>query len=186
MMALAGVLDVLALAESAIIGRPGWKLDSGATQHITNTTAAFRNFISYGVPKILLVGKAGVKLAALGEGTIVLRLPSPVGAGQLGGATSDFTMTRVWYCPDCPFQLISTRRVVEAGHTIQLDSKGATILAPDGRLSVWLGMDVSGLYSCLPEAELEGIPAAMEGVAGLVFDVADNVLPQGMRNQLVC
>jgi hypothetical protein len=176
------VLDVLALAESTILSRPGWKLDSGATQHISNATAGFRNFISYEVPKILLVGKAGTHLAALGEGTIVLRLPSSEGADRLGGE-SDLILTRVWYCPDCPFQLISTRRIVEAGHTIQLNSERATIMSSDGSLSVWLDMDVSGLYSCLSGAQLDGLPAAA-GAAGVITAVpivAGGSLSQGMH-----
>lgn len=147
----------MAISESSILSRGGWKLDTGATQHISNTTSGYRDFVSYAAPKLLMVGKAGVHLAALGEGVIVLRLPTS--EDQMGGMT-DFTMSKVWYCPDCPFQLMSSRRIVEAGHTIQLTGTGATILASSGDLSVWLGMDVSGLYSCLPDAQLDGCPTA--------------------------
>jgi hypothetical protein len=163
---LAGVVDVLALAESAVLSMSGWKLDTGATQHISNTTSGYKDFVSYAAPKLLLVGKAGVTLAALGEGVIVLRLPT---SGDQLGVVTDFTMTKVWYCPDCPFQLISSRRIVQSGHTIQLDDIGATILSSSGETSVWLGMDASGLYSCLPDAQLDGCTTA-DGVAGSVTD----------------
>ena len=62
----------------------GWKLDSGATQHIVNVTSYFTSFVSYGTPKVLQVGKAAVYLRAVGEGTVVLKIPpKPAEAGRL-------------------------------------------------------------------------------------------------------
>jgi hypothetical protein len=165
------VLDVLAAAESEPFFRQGWKLDSGATQHISNTTRGFSSFSSYGVPRVLQVGKAEVYLRALGEGTIVLKVPTGPGAG--GSAVGDLILTHVWYCPDCPFNLISTRRVVQAGHSIKLTSTGAAILALNGELAVWLEMDKSGLYSCLGDASAD--PPGVAGVA-----VEGSTLPSGM------
>jgi hypothetical protein len=125
--------------------------------------------LSYGAPRLLQVGKAEVYLRALGEGTIILKLP----AGHGGSAVVELILTQVWYCPDCPFNLISTRRVVQAGHSIKLTSTGAAILAPDGRLAVWLEMDGSGLYSCFEDG-----PTEPPGSAGVV--VEGSTLPPGM------
>jgi hypothetical protein len=135
-----GVVDVLAFMQDKTSSE-GWKLDSGATQHITNTTTGYTSFTSYGTAKLLMVGKAAVHLQALGEGTITLSVPS--GNGQ-GGATLE--LTKVWYCPECPFQLISTRRVVQGGSEIRLDAEKAVIWS-HGRPAIMLPMDSAGLYS---------------------------------------
>jgi hypothetical protein len=139
--------DVLALAQSVSLMTQGWKLDSGATQHISNTTDVFSSFTPYEAPKLLQVGKAGVFLTALGEGTTSMQLPTGPGPGA---DTGTLTLTKTWYCPDCPFQLISTRRIVGAGYKVLLENGGATIMDADRHPLVWMELDASGLYTCLP------------------------------------
>lgn len=133
----------------------GWKLDSGATQHISSTTDLFSSFAPYEAPRLLQVGKAGVFLTALGEGTVSMLLSAGsearVAAGAGPGAGSlTLTLTKTWYCPDCPFNLISARRIVGAGYQILLEDSGATILNADKQPLMWLELDASGLYTCWP------------------------------------
>jgi hypothetical protein len=152
----------------------GWKLDSGTTQHICNTSTGFTEFKSYGVPKLLQVGKAEVFLSALGEGTIALQIPS---AGGSTAATS-LILTRVWYCPECPFQLISTRRLVEAGYSIQLSRRGATILDAAGQPALSMDVDSSGLCTCMPAVAQA---AGLAGAADVQLQVVEGrPLPPGM------
>jgi hypothetical protein len=146
---MTGVVDVLHFTLAVTVSNAGWKLDSGATQHIVNSTADFTSFTSYGTPKILQVGKAAVYLRAVGEGTMLLQVPSRPSAGVTGG-TSDFILTKVWLCPECPFCLISTRRIVENGYSIKLDKEGATILLQDDTPAIWMPLEESGLYTCRP------------------------------------
>jgi len=69
-----------------------------------------------------------VFLTALSEGTISLSLPTTPGAvaaaedaGSHGGSKlSTLRLTKTWCCPDCPLQLIITRRIVGAGYKINL------------------------------------------------------------------
>jgi hypothetical protein len=176
------VLDVLEVAQGSTIASSGWKLDSGATQHICNSTQAYSSFLSYGVPRVLQVGKAAVFLRALGEGTILLQVPSR--PSPCGGEVADLTLSKVWYCPDCPFNLISVRRLVETGCTVELSNSGAAVKDQHGRLAAWLAMDQSGLYSCLQMGESAGLPAGAAGVAGAVDHVPEvggtEHLPPGM------
>jgi hypothetical protein len=151
------VVDVLAFMQDKT-SSDGWKLDSGATQHITNSTTSYTSFTSYGTAKLLMVGKAAVHLQALGEGTIMLSVPS--GDGQ--GSTT-LELTKVWYCPDCPFQLISTRRIVQGGSEIRLDAEKAVIWS-HGRPAIMLPMDSAGLYSF--GAKMTAAPEEVLGMTG--------------------
>jgi hypothetical protein len=178
------VLDVLAFSQSSSVNTHGWKLDSGATQHITNTSHGFTSYKSYDVPKILQVGKAEVYLRALGAGTISLHLPSKPDACPCGGSGA-LTLTQVWYCPDCPFKLISTRRVVQAGYSIKLTQDGATILTSADQAVLWMPMDVTGLYTCLPlEAAIPGESADLVGAVTQVPPVTSGTLSQGMSTSM--
>jgi hypothetical protein len=145
-------MDVLHFTLAVTVTTAGWKLDSGATQHIVNTSSFFTSFVSYGTPKILQVGKAEVYLRAVGEGTVLLRVPSRPAPGSYGSNVnfSDLTLTKVWLCPECPFCLISTRRIVEKGYSIKLDNEGATILLQDNTPALWMPLEESGLYTCRP------------------------------------
>jgi hypothetical protein len=158
----------------------GWKLDSGATQHIVNVTSFFTSFVSYGTPKVLQVGKAEVFLRAIGEGTVLLKIP-PRPAEGVYATPGDFTeliLTKVWLCPECPFRLLSTRRIVENGNTIKLDNKGATILRPDNTPAIWMPLEKTGLYTCRP------LEPALE-TAGAVVDAAGITLPHA-EHTLTC
>jgi hypothetical protein len=158
------VADVLALAHISDMLSSGWKLDSGATQHICHDITQFSGtFSSYGAPKSLQVGKAEVFLMALGEGTILLQVPSgPEAYGE--GVLSPFTLTKAWFCPECPFNLISVRRVVEAGSKVILSSQGAAIVDNTGAAVAWMEMDRFGLYTC------QGGAAGAAGAAGAVVE----------------
>jgi hypothetical protein len=63
----------------------------------------------------------------------------------------------VWFCPDCPFNLVSTRRIVQARYSIKLTSTAATVFTSAGQPVLWMSMDTSGLYSCLPVVAPAGI-----------------------------
>jgi hypothetical protein len=168
---------VLAFTQSVSANTQGWKLDSGTTQHICNTSTGFTEFKSYGVPKLLQVGKAEVFLSALGEGTIALQIPAAAGGST---AATSLILTRVWYCPDCPFQLISTRRLVEAGYSIQLTRGGASILTPAGQPALWLAMDASGLCTCMP-VNATAQDTGLAGAAGIQLPVVEgSTLSPGM------
>jgi hypothetical protein len=158
----------------------GWKLDSGATQHITNEAESFSTFLSYIVPRLLQVGKAAVHLRALGEGTIKFKVAAS--PHDLNGSTT-MTLTRVWYCPECPFKLISTRRLVQAGNSIMLNSQGAAIFNKTLQPVVWMQLDASGLCTCLPTKTLK-IPAGEEVALGPPMPVLAGVAGASAHSQL--
>jgi hypothetical protein len=163
------IVDVLAMAHMSEMLSCGWKLDSGATQHICYDISLFSGtFSSYGAPKVLQVGKAKVFLTALGEGTILLQVPSGPCSGE--GALSPFTLTRAWFCPECPFNLISVRRVVEDGSKVVLSNAGAAIVDPQGNTAAWLELDRFGLYTCQGGAAGIHGSAGAAGAAGAVVE----------------
>jgi hypothetical protein len=109
-----------------------------------------------------------VYLRAVGEGTVLLKIPARSTSGIPAGS-SDLTLTKVWLCPECPFCLISTRRIVENGYSIKLDSEGATILLQDGTPALWMPLEETGLYTCRPiEPALETAGAVAEE-AGIIM-----------------
>jgi hypothetical protein len=173
-------MDVLHFTLAVTVDTAGWKLDSGATQHIVNVSSFFTSFVSYGTPKVLQVGKAAVYLRAVGEGTVLLKIP-PKPAEGVYATPADFSeliLTKVWLCPECPFRLISTRRIVERGNTIKLDNKGATILRQDDTPAIWMPLEKTGLYTCRPiEPTLD--------TAGAVVDAAGTILPHA-EHTLTC
>lgn len=171
-------MDVLHYTLAVTVSNDGWKLDSGATQHIVNTSSYFTSFVSYGTPKVLQVGKAAVYLRAVGEGTVLLRVPlrPTPGSHAISGKFTEFTLTKVWLCPECPFWLISTRRIVAKGYSIKLDSEGATILLQDNTPALWMPLEETGLYTCRPlEPALETAGAVMDK-AGISIPVAEHTL----------
>ena len=176
------MLDVLEQAQLTTILKDGWKLDSGATQHICNTLSLYTStFMSYGTPRILQVGKAAVYLRAMGEGTVSLQVPSgPPSSG--GSGITTFILTKVWFCSDCPFNLISTRRVVATGCKVVLSSSDAQIFDPLGNVLVWMGMEACGLYACLHEDASSGAAGAagFAGAVDLPQEVGGVNLPPGM------
>lgn len=174
------MVDVLLLARSTSLDSCGWKLDTGATQHICSYRQCFSTYLPFPAPKLLQVGKAQVFLSALGEGTITLRLLVPTG-GQVA-----FTLTKVWYCPECPFNLLSSARIVRAGCAIRLTSAEAIIHAPDGHPTIFLEMEASGLYSCQPLDWPIGRPVSssvVEGITAPVYSLPDP-LGTGMSSRV--
>lgn len=159
------VADVLAMARPPDMLSSGWKLDSGATQHICHDISQFSGvFTSYGAPKVLQVGKAAVYLLAEGEGTVLLQVPSGPGSSG-GGELSPFILTKAWFCPECPFNLISVRRVVEDGSKVTLSNQGAAITDTNGAAVAWMELDRFGLYTCQGGA---AGAAGADGAAGAV------------------
>ena len=169
------MMDVLHFTLAVTVTTAGWKLDSGATQHIVNTSIYFTSFMSYGTPKILQVGKAAVYLRAVGEGTVLLRIPSRPRPG-ICGEFSELTLTKVWLCPECPFCLISTRRIVENGYSIKLDSEGATILLQDNTPALWMPLEETGLYTCRPTEPALDTAGAVAEDAGIIIPNAGHTL----------
>jgi hypothetical protein len=164
------VADVLAMARDSDMLSSGWKLDSGATQHICHDINQFSGvFSSYGSPKALQVGKAEIYLLAMGEGTVLLQVPSgPAASG--GGDLSPFILTKAWFCPDCPFNLISVRRVVEDGSKVTLSKQGAAITDNSGAVVAWMELDRFGLYTCQGGAAGAVGAAGADGAAGALAD----------------
>lgn len=136
---------MLLVAQSACLDNEGWKLDSGATQHICRQMQSFSSYLPFRTPKLLQVGKAQIYLRALGEGTVVLWL-SVQGSSHL----MSFTLSSVWYCPECPFNLLSAHTITAAGNSILLEAGGAVITSHDKLHAISLSVDAAGLYSCLP------------------------------------
>jgi hypothetical protein len=155
------------MAHSSEMLSSGWKLDSGATQHICHDITQFSGaFSSYGAPKALQVGKAEVYLLALGEGTVQLQVPSgPATSG--GGVLSPYTLTKAWFCPECPFNLISVRRIVEDGSKVTLSNQGAAVSDYTGATVAWMELDSFGLYTC------SGGATGAAGAAGAAGAVAE-------------
>ena len=166
---------MLSVAESTSLDSSGWKLDCAATQHICHLLPSFKDYLPFPVPKLLRVGKAEVFLRAVGEGTVELIL-------QSGRAQQLLTLTGVWYCPDCPFNLLSTSRFVRAGHTIELSSAAASIHSPCGHHTLVLDMEPSGLYCCQPVAQPVGLPLPSTVAEGITAPVcsAPPLSEQGM------
>ena len=166
---------MLFVAQSSSLDRSGWKLDCAASQHICQNLGSFKDYSPFTVPKLLRLGKAMVFLRALGKGTVELHLHVPL------------TLTTVWYCPDCPFNLLSTARFVKAGHSIRLTDRDATISSPGGGPALVLEMERSGLYCCQPGDRPAGL--ALPSGGGLVASIVGLVpgsAEQGMSLILAC
>jgi hypothetical protein len=82
-------------------------LDSGATVHIANTRTAFDTYRPFTNPKRILVGKRGEFILAHGEGTIT-SIPPYV-----------LKLENVWFCPEFPFNVVSTHQLTATGMKIE-------------------------------------------------------------------
>ncbi len=171
-------MDVLHFTLAVTVNTAGWKLDSGATQHIVNVTSYFTSFVSYGTPKVLQVGKAAVYLRAVGEGTVLLKIPPRPAPGSNARSDnfSELTLTKVWLCPECPFCLISTRRIVENGYSIKLDNEGATILLQDDTPALWMPLEETGLYTCRSTEPTMDTAGAVVEAPGIIIPNAEHTL----------
>jgi hypothetical protein len=64
---------------------------------------------------------------------------------------------------------------------IKLTQDGAAILTSADQAVIWMPMDVTGLYTCLPlEAEIPGESADLVGAVTQVPPVTGGTLSQGM------
>lgn len=82
--------------------RERWLLDNAADGHVCNKKRLFSTY--YNVPTVIT--RATASVTSLGQGTIQLKL-----ALENGTPGSTFTLTGVWYMPQCPANLVSQARL---------------------------------------------------------------------------
>ena len=88
-------------------------LDSGATVHIANTRTVFDTYHPFTHARRIMVGKRGQFIVAHGEGTLSL---------------DKLHLNNVWFCPDCPFNVVSTHQLTGAGMRIEMEGDIAAVL----------------------------------------------------------
>jgi hypothetical protein len=75
--------------------------------------------------------------------------------------------------------------VVQAGYSIKLTQDGAAILSPANRAVLWMPMDATGLYACLPlEVDLPGESADLVGAVTQAPHVTGSTLSPGMSTSM--
>ncbi|GBP98554.1 Copia protein [Eumeta japonica] len=89
-------------------------LDSGASDHIINREDLTHNFTDLEKPLMISIAKNGVSITATKKGTLKVR--SALG---INGTLQD-----VLYCPDIPYNLLSVRKMQQAGFTIIFEQNG--------------------------------------------------------------
>lgn len=108
-------------------------LDSGASDHLINRADLFSECMDLQPPTKISVAKQGVFIAATKRGTI--QVESNLG---IKGA-----LENVLYCPEVPHNLLSVRKMQEAGMSIIFDNEGVQILK-DGKV-IMMGKNMHNL-----------------------------------------
>ncbi|CAH0382507.1 unnamed protein product [Bemisia tabaci] len=92
-------------------------LDSGASTHIVKTESAFKSFVHLNPPIKKSVAKNGAHIFAYKKGNIPVRIEP-----GFEGVLKD-----VLYCPEVPYNLLSVRKIQEAGFDVIFNQQGVTI-----------------------------------------------------------
>lgn len=92
-------------------------LDSGASDHIINKEEYTKEFVDLKPPIKIYIAKNGAYISATKKGN--LSVTSNIG---VEGIIED-----VLYCPDVPYNLLSVRKMQQAGMTIIFNEHGVTI-----------------------------------------------------------
>ncbi|CAK9800989.1 Copia protein [Anthophora plagiata] len=98
-------------------GKITFLLDSGASDHIIKTEKLFSKYIMLQPPMKISVAKVGTFITATKKGNI--NVTSNLG---IEGVLED-----VLYCPDVPYNLLSVRRMQQAGLCITFNEEGVEI-----------------------------------------------------------
>ncbi|CAK9816176.1 Copia protein [Anthophora plagiata] len=99
-------------------------LDSGASEHITNRENVFSSFEEIKPPMKISIAKEGAFILATKRGTI--EVTSDLG---IKGALRD-----VLYCPEVPHNLLSVRRMQEAGMNVIFNNTGEVKVTKNGQV----------------------------------------------------
>ncbi|CAH0380794.1 unnamed protein product [Bemisia tabaci] len=94
-----------------------WILDSGASAHISKTDAFFNSSVTLDPPMKIAIAKSGAFITALKKGNINVTTQS-----GFSGLLED-----VLFCPEVPHNLLSVKKIQEAGFTVTFDQKGVQI-----------------------------------------------------------
>ena len=98
-------------------------LDSGASDHLINQEDLFSSFTTLQPPLNISVAKNGAYITATKRG--IIHVTSNKGV--------DGVLENVLYCPEVPYNLLSVRKMQEAGLGIVFDSEGVCI-SKDGNV----------------------------------------------------
>lgn len=109
-------------------------LDSGATDHIVNQSDIFIKVTDLLQPIKIAVAKINESITAIRRGTIQVRTNLGV----------DGTLENVLYAPEVPYNLLSVRRLQEAGMTVIFNPTGVKI--NKGRCTILTGKPLKDLF----------------------------------------
>ncbi|CAK9833160.1 Copia protein [Anthophora retusa] len=99
------------------LGKITFLLDSGASDHIVKTEKLFSKYVMLQPPVKISVAKVGTFITATKKGNI--NVTSNLG---IEGVLED-----VLYCPDVPYNLLSVRRMQQAGLSVTFNEEGIEI-----------------------------------------------------------
>ena len=99
-----------------------WILDSGSSQHITNTYNDLVNVVN--VPR-------GEMMFTVGNDEVMV--PTHVGSVKFGTVT----LTDVYFCASCPVCLVSESRLVESGASVLKHAKDKSCLVTKNGVSLF-------------------------------------------------
>jgi len=112
--------------------KTGWIIDSGASQHLCRSRAAFTTYTKISNQQAITIANR-TKIMAIGVGAIEI-----VAEGE------SFALTDVWHVPDIGGNLMAVSRIVDAGYTIACNPHTCTI-SKNG-VQTTLGTQFGNLY----------------------------------------
>ena len=127
------------LADSLDTVQRDWIIDSGATQHFSNSKSDFKSIKRWSSPKIAKVAGGGL-LEVEGFGDIELNTPE-----------GPFTLKRAWYSSGFDKKLISTSRLNEERISILLEDNMAMVYHQDTGIPIFEAVGLKGLYVFNPD-----------------------------------
>ena len=116
---------------SAGINDSSWVLDSGASQHITNRVDWMQDVVP--VPENTVSFTVGNKAPLV---------PTAVGKVKLGAVV----LTSVYFCRECPLNLMSEGRLLECGADINKTAKDGLAVVVKGDRRIFMGVKKSNLF----------------------------------------
>lgn len=98
-------------------------LDSGATDHLVNRQDIFKTITNLDMPLKISIAKVNESISAIKKGTI--EVTSNLGITGV--------LENVLYVPDIPFNLLSVRRIQEAGMSVIFSANGQVTIYKGGK-----------------------------------------------------
>ncbi|CAK9797987.1 Copia protein, partial [Anthophora quadrimaculata] len=126
-------------------GKITFLLDSGASDHIIKTDKLFSKYVMLQPPVKISVAKVGTFITATKKGNI--NVTSNLG---IEGVLED-----VLYCPDVPYNLLSVRRMQQAGLCVTFNEEGIEI-SKNGK-TVMYGKPLDNLTTVDFKVKVKGI-----------------------------